>query len=47
MRVTDTTKSDKWPGIGIPRIMSLDNAIVAIFDEAKAAGKGICDNAKR
>ena len=37
---------DKRPRIIVPRTMSLDNAIVVISDEAKPAGKGICDNAK-
>ena len=42
-----TPKPDKRPRIIVPRTMSLDNAMVVISDEAKPAGKGICENAKR
>lgn len=42
-----TPKPERRPRIIVPRTMSLDNAIVVVSDEAKAAGKGICDNAKR
>lgn len=40
-------KPDKRPRMIVPRTMSRDNAIVVTSDEVKAAGKGICDNAKR
>jgi hypothetical protein len=42
-----TPNPDKRPRIIVPRTMNLDNVIVVISEEAKAAGKGICDNAKR
>jgi len=40
-------KPDKRPRIIVPRTISRDNAIVVVSDEAEAAGRGICDNAKR
>ena len=42
-----TPKPDRRPRIIVPRTMSLDNAIVVVSDEAKAAGKGMYDNARR
>ena len=42
-----TPKPDKRPRMIAPRTMSLDNAIVVVSDEAKAAGKGIRDNTNR
>ena len=38
---------DRRPRIIVPRTMSRDNAIVVASNEARAAGKGICDNVKR
>jgi hypothetical protein len=42
-----TPKPDKKPKIIVSRTMSLDIAIVVVSDEAKATGRGICENAKR
>jgi hypothetical protein len=42
-----TPKPDKRPRIIVPRTMSLDNTIVVVSDEDNAAGRGICENAKR